>query len=195
MKIVVLNAGPMAGKDTIADELVRHIGSNIAVKTEMKEALIEAAVRMAGISRELWDTFYDRRYKERPNPFLIINGIQSSPRQWLIHNSENVFKPMFGNDVFGKRKALIISQWKGDQTTFIFPDGGFIEELNPLISLCGQENFYLARIHKDGCGFAEGGDSRSYLYLPKGTGHQDDFTNVHGYLDSCVADILDFIGE
>ncbi len=88
MDIIVLNAPPLSGKDDISTYLCD--GRPNLHHEEVKELLFEVAVRTAGISRDLWDAMYTRRYKEIPSPYLMIDGVNVSPRQWMIHCSEKV---------------------------------------------------------------------------------------------------------
>lgn len=199
MKILTLNAPMLSGKDEISKAMV----AKGAVHMEIKELLIDIAVRMAGITRALWDAMYTRDYKERPSPYLLINGIQVSPRDWLIHISEKVMKPVFGEDVFGQAlKVKIISRNLPDDAIVVLSDGGFPDEAMPNIELVGGENFFIARIHRygeDGKEFGWGTDSRSYLYnakLPKT--HQvneSDFGNYHGKMSDCVEKIWSWVNE
>ena len=100
MHILVLNAPPGAGKDAICSYLSENISG--VFHEEVKKLLFEVATRSAGVSKDLWNSLYDRRYKEKPCPYLQIDGIQVSPRKWMIHCSENVIKPIFGQNAFVK---------------------------------------------------------------------------------------------
>ena len=100
MDIIVLNAPPSSGKDHIADLLLEAIPNSH--HREVKEMLFSVAIKAAGVTPQLWNALYDRHYKEDPCPFLMIDGKHVSPREWMIHCSENLIKPIFGEDAFGK---------------------------------------------------------------------------------------------
>ena len=64
---------------------------------------------------------------------------------------------MFGGDAFGK--AMVASL---PESGIVFvSDGGFAEELIPVIDHVGGDNVLVVRIHREGVDFA--GDSRAYL--------------------------------
>lgn len=169
MKIVILNAPPLAGKDTIADFMVENEGYS---KFMFKDKLIEAAVLSSGISRKVWDAFYEREYKEKPNHYLRVNGEKVSPRQYLIHISESVMKPLFGEGVFGLAlRDQILSSGKDK---IIISDGGFESELQPLIAEFGVDSILVIHLSRNGCTFK--GDSRSFVY----SGH---YTSLYNYED------------
>ena len=189
IQIIILNAPPMSGKDDIAEYLSVEYG---AIHLEVKELLFQVAVRAAGITRPLWDALYTRDYKERPTPYLQIDGERVSPREWMIHCSENLIKPLFGKDAFGKAAVQdLIKRDLRPGSVVVFSDGGFIEELFPL-ARHAQENggeLLLARIERRGYGW--GKDSRSYLHLKENNvpGYEKDFLNKEGCLGSCADEI------
>ena len=80
-----------------------------------------------------------------------------SPRQALIHVSENVIKPIEGKDYFGRqaKKSVLASEL----LVFVFSDGGFIDEIQALKS--DKTKVTVIRLHREGFTFE--GDSRSYV--------------------------------
>lgn len=174
MKVIVLNGCPLSGKDSIADYLVqKHSREYAAVEKKMfKDKLIEAAVRTSGVSRICWDRHYQRDLKELPWDALIAGNIALSPRQYLIHISENVMKPLFGEEVFGLAAAESLTN---EEVTYVFSDGGFSEELKPVIRKVGESNFFLARLHRDGYSFD--GDSRRHVF-PSIDNERDFYNNT-----------------
>lgn len=195
IQIIILNAPPMSGKDDIAEYLSVEHG---AIHLEVKELLFQVAVRAAGITRPLWEALYTRDYKEFPTPYLQINGVAASPRQWMIHCSEKVIKPLFGKDAFGK--AAVQDLLKRDLrpgSVVVFSDGGFLEELVPLAQYAQEQggSLVLARIERYGYGW--GNDSRSYLYLKENgvPGYEKDFWNSEGALASCAEEIWNWAAK
>lgn len=209
---VVLNGPAKSGKDTILKRIaVQQVqkGDTIVIGMEFKEALIEFAVRTAGISRKLWDALYEREYKERPTPYLQINGENVSPRQWLIHISESVVKPMLGEEFFGtvvagkiKDQMEATADLGYDYVFFVFSDGGFPSESLPIIKVLGRENYFVSRLHRydeDGEEYTFEGDSRMYL-MPEFF-QEDvrpfifDTVNHEGGQDKCAEVIMNVVKD
>ena len=123
--------------------------------------------------------------KEKAQPFL--NG--KSPRQFMIWISEDVIKPQFGEQYFGR---IMAENVRDSQVPIIVTDGGFPEEVKPLVSDGIQVN--ICRLHRTGYTFD--GDSRNYLNL-EGYHHRivtRDYILVHGdpmhTVDQICEDIL-----
>jgi hypothetical protein len=152
-KVIIFNGPPDSGKDIAAKESKSHlIAHNVhAEHHEFKGQLFKLTKVIYCISDELWDSWYTREGKEIPRPEL--NGL--SCRGALIHTSEKVIKPIFGDEYFGEFAA------KYDAPVVVFSDGGFVSELYPLIEKHGFDNIAVVRIYRDGCNFNI--DSRDYL--------------------------------
>ncbi|UVD31751.1 ATPase [Escherichia phage TR1] len=149
-KLIILNGPPGAGKDTVADIIVK-LGI-CKDKVSFKSPMFNVAKSM--LSSDEFDGFIknydDREYKESPHEFL--GGM--TVRQFMIWISESVMKPVFGDEVFGKRLAQSLGNG-----CHICSDGGFASEIEPLIE-SGVE-VTLVRLHRPGYTFE--GDSRSYI--------------------------------
>lgn len=149
-KLIILNAPPGAGKDTIADIIVNT--GICKEKVSFKSPMFNVAKGI--LSSDEFDGFiknYDNReYKESSHEFL--GGM--TVRQFMIWISESVMKPFFGDDVFGKRLA----QSLGDGC-YICSDGGFASEIAPL----NNEGIEVTLIRLHRAGYTFEGDSRSYL--------------------------------
>lgn len=192
MDIIVINAPPRSGKDEICKLLVKE-SPNVAHE-EVKELLFQIAVSSAGITRPLWDALYTREYKEKPTPYLQINGVQCSPREWMIHCSETIVKPHFGKSAFGRAAVERLKNNYASDEIIIYSDGGFAEELAELSDYAygtGGE-FFLARVHREGCDW--GNDSRTWLSLADNGifGHERDFENQEGLLHVCAEEIFEW---
>lgn len=153
--LIILNGPPGVGKDTLALALKEAVGiQNIS----FKDPMWDIAESMLGAVKfeEFCDMYHDRKTKELPQGWLA--GM--SPRQFFIHISEKVCKPLFGDQYFGYRLQekyddIIMS---GDAMAVV-SDGGFATELFPFIN--AHEEVVVFRLYREGYHF--GGDSRDYL--------------------------------
>ncbi len=173
LQVMVFNAKPRAGKDFSANFLANSLG-NTAVLS-FKDKLILAASNFLGITSEQFLEGYDKKTEEcledwnggvydyysiewfKDVPMYSVNGKLYSKRGILIHVSENVLKPLFGEEVMG---LALVNDLPEDGYVFV-PDSGFHKELMPVIDAVGKDNVTVVRLHRDGCDF--GLDSRSYL--------------------------------
>ncbi len=99
------------------------------------------------------EIYESRKMKE--TPLELFDGL--SVRQAMIKVSEEVIKPSYGNQYFGVAAANELV----DGALNIFSDGGFEEEIVPLIEVVGKENFFVIRLERYRCNFDN--DSRNYL--------------------------------
>lgn len=150
-KVIILNAPPSAGKDIAAEWIVEEFD---AQHLRFKDQLYKVAAKMAGIPLSTMITVSCRELKETPNPYFRIANQFVSPRQWLIHCSESIVKPLLGKDYFGKSLAESI-----ERDLVVASDGGFQEELVPVLT--AGHDVYVLRIERKGYTFE--GDSRNYF--------------------------------
>lgn len=154
-QILILNGPPGCGKDALAS----HIAENVKTAKHLmfKESLYKLALDAAGLQSHYTELFTDRQLKESvaTSPFYVA-GQKVSPRQWLIHISENLIKPNFGKSFFGDRAASVIAA--SNAKLFVFSDGGFKEEVLPLIDV---GHVTIIQIKRPNCSF--NGDSRNWL--------------------------------
>lgn len=153
-RVIILNGPPSSGKDDGAKHL-----SETYMNThhrEFKAQLIKLTKTVWGVDDATWEYLYTRERKEIKTP--ILGGM--SPREALIHTSEVVIKPNYGKQYFGKFAAKTL----GDGVN-VFSDGGFVDELKPIVDEIGDANVMVVRLHRPGYTFS--GDSRNYL--PDGT--------------------------
>lgn len=146
--IIILNAPPSSGKDTIGDLLELTGLQRYSFKKPMFD-LAQAVLPEDSFEFFMRD-YNDREQKERPQDYL--NGM--TIREFMIHISESWVKPVFGDSHFGKLAADNI----GATGTFI-TDGGFPAEVIPLLNK-GQP-VVICRLHRKGCSYK--GDSRRFL--------------------------------
>lgn len=169
MKIaVILNGPPGCGKDTIAN-LFCESGSFI--KHQFKDALYEHTAKHFEVDLDKFIHFASDRDLKDSTSLAGLGG--RTPRQALIHVSEDIFKPRYGRDYFGKVEAARVAEYAGrvgGDVAIIYPDGGFLPEIGCLESVV--DGVLLIRLHRTGFDFA--GDSRSYLYAE----HTEKFKSV-----------------
>jgi hypothetical protein len=196
MDVIVLNAPMKSGKDYLADLLVGIMDQNgiPAAHREVKEMLFSVAIKAAGITPQLWAAIYDRHYKEEPSPYLMIDGKHVSPREWMIHCSEDLIKPMFGKHAFGDAAVNALRKdYPEGEGVIIYSDGGFIEEVERLSEYAYSTggDFMLVRVHREGYGW--GIDSRSYLNLALNSvrGYEMDIDNKEGRALECAETIAE----
>lgn len=149
--VVILNAPPHSGKDTIADLMVRHLKAN---KLEFKEALYEAMADYYNIKLPVVKNICTNRYFKdtKRSDFSFYTGL--TPRQGLIYVSESIYKPKYGVNYFGCKAAEGLLE--GVNT---FADGGgWWDELAPVVN--NSDQVVICRLYRNGYSFD--GDSRDY---------------------------------
>lgn len=157
---VVLNGPPGCGKDTIANKIVEQ---GVFRKHQFKDALYAHTAKHFEIDLDKFIHFASDRVLKDSKSLAGLGG--RTPRQALIHVSEDIYKPRFGSDYFGKAEVARVEELCGrvdSDVNVIYPDGGFAAELLCIDSVF--DGIAIIRLHRDGFSFE--GDSRSYIYLP-----------------------------
>lgn len=180
--VIYLNGPIGSGKDTIGTALVKLLTeAGFKARTDQfKESLYDLASQIASIPRDLFvEHATDRILKESPFFMLPKNFIEGtpsygtyfSPRDWLIHVSERVAKPLLGKGVFGIQTAKRVVPYfeSNEGGVVVLTDSGFEEERHELDqaivgNLGSSYRSFLIRLHRDGTSFTN--DSRSYLANP-----------------------------
>ena len=175
VKILLTNAPPSGGKDTLAQYLLPHpelFPNHRMIFERFSRPHKEAFAAMTG--REI-DKFYNVEYYE-DHKGEIIPWLGVSYRQWQIDFSEKYMKIEYGNDIFTRMFYARIQQAeklhtvcdhilkeKSCVTVFVVADCGFNVELQALLQYgVKAEDILLMRVHRPGCTYK--GDSRSYIY-------------------------------
>lgn len=159
MKIIVFNGPPDCGKDEALLYLKRQYGVyGFSFKSHLKKLTLE----LYQIPEALWDSWYTRDGKELPREEL--NGL--SQRQALIQVSEMIVKPNFGKDYFGRAEAkkIITAQQDNPNLICACSDGGFNEEITPLIEYFTSSNINIVYIKRPNRSFTN--DSRNWIDVP-----------------------------
>lgn len=148
--ILIFNGPPGSGKDAAADFFIRKG----FVHVSFKEELFNETIKFFDVDAEWFMTGYmDRSIKERSEG--LLEGM--SRREAMIFVSEEVIKPLHGKDYFG----VIASSRIEDGKDYCFSDGGFVEELLPVINNPSANQVILIQLTRNGCDFSS--DSRRYF--------------------------------
>ena len=148
--IILFNGPPGSGKDHAADYFKQHGFKHLSFKYQ----LFVETIAFFGVDEQWFMKGYeDRSVKETPEDYL--DGM--SRREAMIYVSEKITKPALGQDVFGKLVANEIDPAKN----YCISDGGFIDELIPVVEKVGNDNFVLVQLTREGHDFSS--DSRRYF--------------------------------
>ena len=149
--IVIFNGPPASGKDEAASLYKEKYGfGNLSFKYQLfKETIKHFDVD----ERWFMEGYNDRTQKEKSE--FALQGM--SRREAMIHVSEDIIKPKKGLDYFGKSVAEEIEVGKN----YALADGGFVEELEPIIEKVGAENIVIVQLTREGCDYSS--DSRKYF--------------------------------
>jgi hypothetical protein len=163
----IFNGPPGSGKD----EACHFLKTNYGYKhLEFKDQLFKETFKFFGVSKGWFMKGYnDRSVKENPVGQLRVSGTALSRRDAMIYVSERVIKPKYGKDYFGVKTAECVDP----SLSYCFSDGGFLEEVYPLINRFGPENICIVQLYRTGCSFSS--DSRNYIHgiLTEDLGNQD----------------------
>ena len=148
--IILFNGPPGSGKDHAADYFKQHGFKHLSFKYQ----LFKETIKYFNVE-EKWfmDGYNDRSQKEVQSMLLG----HMSRREAMIYVSEKIIKPRMGLDYFGKLVADEIDLNKD----YAISDGGFIDELIPVVEKVGNDNFVLVQLTRDGHDFSS--DSRRYF--------------------------------
>lgn len=154
--IIILNAPPRAGKDTIAKIIDEQYGLPVV---SFKTPMFNIARGILGEADfKEFMAVYETDRKDT-QPLSILHG--STCREFMIWISESVIKPHFGKKHFGWLMADLLSEMEDDVDLTICSDGGFPDEVEALIDF--GHRVKLVRMHREGFDFSK--DSRDYIYL------------------------------
>lgn len=145
-----------SGKDYAAEYIKNAFGGHVF---SFKKYLVDLTKNFYCLGSSVWEEWYTEKGKNVPREAL--GGL--SQREALIHVSENVIKPVFGDEVFGECAALDLQDEQHERNIHlaVSSDSGFEEETYPLIDFFGANNVFIVQLYSEGCSFD--GDSRSYL--------------------------------
>jgi hypothetical protein len=148
--IILFNGPPRSGKDAAADYFKDKGWKHLSFKYQ----LYKETARYFDVDYDWFmERYDDRSVKEVPHADLG----HMSCREAMIYVSEIIVKPKRGLDYFGQQVANEIDLSKN----YAISDGGFVDELIPIINKIGDNNFVLVQLTRDGCDYST--DSRRYF--------------------------------
>ena len=169
MDIFLINGAKRSGKDTAADmiqnELIRQYGFSRVIQIKAAHPLFNSIPVLFGIDMFVWADMYTNHKETRVDS---LGGM--SPREAMIWLSEDVMKPKFGKDHFGKALGRLINRAKFNDRAdaVIVSDCGFVIEQQAALGLVYSESdddpnddVFLIRTLRPGTSFD--GDSREYI--------------------------------
>lgn len=151
MKIVFLNGPPHCGKDTAADMISEWVDSHL-----LKFAAPIKRMVCGALNESL-----EWLEKHKDIPDARLSG--ETPRRFLIRLSEDVIKPNYGDQFFGKCMVGELDKLPSDGKIVFITDSGFFSEALPVVNAYGISNCLKVEIHRRGKTFE--GDSRSYWHM------------------------------
>ncbi len=186
--IILLNAPPGAGKDTVGAAIRDRI-YDVAEIVKFAQPLKDAARFLyCNDDAELFDS-YDKHQDKKNEKCDQFYG--ASCREVQIGISELLFKPLHGSQVFGKILARKIKEMEEYTEVFIVTDSGFAPEAEVLVKEFGADQILLVRLHREGHTYD--GDSRSYINLDHLHVKSIDIDNIEGHPNLVAEKILGVI--
>ncbi|USL89767.1 hypothetical protein [Vibrio phage vB_VpaP_M9] len=161
IKCIILNGPPGIGKDTLA-EILRDRYLMNAFNLAVKDALYRDAAKHVGMALPKFIALAsDRNTKDVGQ--IELGG--KSPREVLIHVSEDIIKPQFGADYYGQMAGARAAEVLEYGRIPVFTDCGFPEEAVSVADFIEHSpmggEVLVVRMYGRGCTFAN--DSRKYL--------------------------------
>jgi hypothetical protein len=147
---IIFNGPPSSGKNEGCGFL--EVNYNFE-KISFKEHLIQDTINLFGVSENWFLSGYEANKKLIPEERL--RGM--SRKQALVYTAEDVMKTNFGLDYYGRKTAEKLN----DVSSYCFSDGGFEDEVLPVINTIGTDNICIVQLFREGCSFSN--DPRKYL--------------------------------
>ena len=156
--IILLNAPPQSGKDTLANILKSRYP--VMKDSSFKNPMFYLFCHTVGMDYHTFMDLYNTQgWKDTPQEFL--GG--KTPRALMIHISEGFIKPFFGDEYYGQQvfeQIHFFENSREDEFSWVIPDSGFDSESAVLIKHY-PERVVCIQFTRDGKTFA--GDSRGYV--------------------------------
>lgn len=167
-KLLLLNGPPKSGKDTIVKELTQYVKfQHLKFSMPIKRAV----AALLDVRESDLEAYKDIQSSMLQPAGTTLKEVRETPRDLLIAMSEDLLKPRYGSDFFGR---IFWQHTKNSASSLIVSsDCGFEEEVERVISNAGSHHCILIRLHRDGTDF----DSDSRSYLRDGLCHTWDISN------------------
>ena len=146
--ILLINGPPRSGKDTLTKLFCNFFDM---CHLKFADPLRKTVPAMFGLKQGFYDYLIE---EEKDHPSVHLGGM--SPREAQIWLSEEVMKPKFGQDIFGR--VAVGTAKSAEQTMICVSDSGFEAEAYAMVEEFGKENVGIIRLRRAGCTFS--GDSR-----------------------------------
>jgi len=150
MTVIIFNGPPSSGKDASCEFLKNE---KDFTHVEFKEQLFADTIALFRVDRDWFFSNYNSKHKDVKEEKLK----NFSRREALIHTSENIIKPLYGNSYYGLKASEKMEHGKN----YCISDGGFVEELSHIINKFGDEEVIIVRLYRDGLDYRN--DSRKYI--------------------------------
>ena len=191
-KIIILNGPPGCGKDTLCKKFIDHLPYSGTGFEAVKGSFAMPLKAILQIQYNLTDAEvieYDSNHQLKNTSEARFG--KRSWRQCCIDLSIDM-KKQFGQDYFGRHLMDRILKTQINKN-IIVSDGGFDEEIEPIIKEFGASNVHVIRIERDG--FTYQGDSRKYLDAVKlgAVQHVIENKNLDTYLKCGITLILNIL--
>jgi len=151
--VILLNGPSKSGKDTVVSRLIPYLKFK---HLKFADPLKDRLCAVLGCSRAELE-----QIKDQPHKLLRKKDSLDcyTPREELIYDSEQHWKPRYGDDIFGRILAHKVRN-SPDQLV-IASDCGFEDEIGRVVAEVGRHNVRVVRLHRSGFTFQ--GDSRGYV--------------------------------
>lgn len=182
-KILILNAPPRAGKDYLGNYLNSVYPNSEVVK--FAEYLKLATHGLYGVidsEGRIAPAHFLESVKDEPSD--LFYGL--TPRQAYIAVSERFFKVIYDKSFFGER--LVEKIERSNAELFIVTDGGFVEEIQPLIDHFTEDNIKILHLFRTGCSFDN--DSRDYIPSSNSITFYNTEEHFLSDVDNCLVSII-----
>lgn len=153
LKIILVNGPPRSGKDTVGSILRYHFHAKVDKFARRLKEMAHELYGLTGLKHDAYEEMKD-------TPLEVFHG--KTPREVYIALSEHYFKPLHGEDIFGR---LLWQDIQHEHGLIVVTDSGFLPEAEVLIDGAGIDNVRLLRVHREGHDFS--GDSRNYIDIPQ----------------------------
>lgn len=188
--IIMFNAPPQSGKDTCADEILKHFKG--VRKVNFKDSLYKRSAAILGYDLSFWTSIcQNNELKDKPMTDIRIGTkhIRSAtPRSILISTAENVIKPKFGNNIFAVDALNSIRQHMLNNiggNIFVMPDCGFDYEADVIKGAFPNAKVVVVQIKREGHTFDN--DSRDWVPC--------DHILYNRGLEALKKDVLSLVGD